>query len=52
MLTACKEILNAFIYEVEALSGEQITESEANNLIQQAQETIKDIEKTIITPIQ
>jgi len=51
MLTTCENILNAFINEVEALSGKKIAEEDANRLIQQAQDIIEDIERTVAMPI-
>lgn len=52
MLTSCKRIINAFIYETQALNGRPLAESDADSLIQLAQEIIKDIEKTMAEPIE
>ncbi len=51
MLKACENIMNAFINEVEAQTGNKIPEDIADSLIRSAQEIIENINETITTPI-
>ena len=51
MLKACENIMNAFINEVEAQTGNKIPEDSADSLIRSAQEIIENINEAITTPI-